>query len=196
MIRHTRYALASWPGPLGLHCADLFQSSGLICAPIPSSHTVALGLPQMVLENADPNRTAYTVSIDASHPTITTGISAHDRALTCRTLASPACKPSSFRRPGHLFPLRARDGGILERKGHTEAAVEFCRLAGKEPVGVICEMVEDGEEVEGRAERKEGGMMRRDACLKFGRRWDLRVCTIEDLVEYVGNRINGANGKA
>ncbi|KAA6414808.1 MAG: 3,4-dihydroxy-2-butanone-4-phosphate synthase [Lasallia pustulata] len=170
------------------------HTSGLICAPIPSSHTIGLGLPQMVRENADPNRTAYTVSIDASHPTITTGISAHDRALTCRTLASPSCNPSSLRRPGHVFPLRARDGGILERKGHTEAAVEFCRLASKEPVGVICEMVEDGEEVDGRAERREGGMMRRDACLKFGRRWGLRVCTIEDLVAYVERRARETNG--
>ncbi|MCJ1465962.1 3,4-dihydroxy 2-butanone 4-phosphate synthase [Pseudocyphellaria aurata] len=161
------------------------HSSGLICAPIPASFTSALALPQMVLENADPNRTAYTVSIDASHPSITTGISAHDRALTCRTLASPLATSDSFRRPGHVFPLRARDGGIRVRKGHTEAAVEFCRLAGKKSAGVICELVEDGEEVEGKAERREGGMMRRDGCLRFGQRWGLKVCTIEDLVAYV-----------
>ena len=147
----------------------------------------------MVTANADPNLTAYTLSVDASHPSVTTGISAHDRALTCRTLASSTAKSSSFRRPGHVFPLRARDGGILERKGHTEAAVEFCRLADKAPAGVICELVEDGEEVEGRAERREGGMMRRDGCLKFGRKWGLRVCTIEDLVEHV-TRIQKASG--
>lgn len=139
----------------------------------------------MVLENADPNRTAYTLSVDASDSSVTTGISAHDRALTCRQLASPTSTSTSIRRPGHVFPLRARDGGIRERKGHTEAAVEFCRLAGKRPAGVICELVEDGEEVEGLAERNEGGMMRRDASLKFGKRWSLRVCTIEDLVDYV-----------
>lgn len=139
----------------------------------------------MVLENADPNRTAYTLSIDASHPTLTTGISAHDRALTCRTLADPCVKAGSFRRPGHVFPLRAREGGVRTRTGHTEAAVEFCELAGKAPAGVICELVEDGEEVQGRAERLGGGMMRRDGCLKFGRRWGLRVCTIDDLVDYV-----------
>ena len=139
----------------------------------------------MVSQNADPNLTAYTVSIDSSASSITTGISAHDRALTCKTLASPSANPSSFRRPGHVFPLRARDGGIKERKGHTEAAVEFCRLAGKAPVGVICELVEDGDEVEGVAEREGGGMMRRDACLRFGRKWGLKVCTIEDLVAYV-----------
>ena len=155
-----------------------------------------MALPQMVSENADPNRTAYTVSIDSSDASITTGISAHDRALTCRTLALKYCKPSSFRRPGHVFPLRARDGGIRERKGHTEAAVEFCRLAGKRPIGVICELVQDGQEVEGKAERPGGGMMRRDGCLEFGKRWGLRVCTIEDLVEHVdmhdpGNAVNG-----
>lgn len=151
----------------------------------------------MVLENADPNRTAYTLSIDASDPSVTTGISAHDRALTCRTLASATSNSSSFRRPGHVFPLRARGGGIRERKGHTEAAVEFCHLAGKRPAGVICEIVEDGEEVEGQAERTEGGMMRRDGCLDFGKRWGLKVCTIEDLVDYVERQNKGVyiNGK-
>lgn len=139
----------------------------------------------MVVENTDPNRTAYTVSIDASDSSVTTGISAHDRALTCRTLAAADAMPSSFRRPGHVFPLRARAGGILERKGHTEAAVEFCRLAGKSLAGVICELVEDGEEIETRAERREAGMMRRDACLKFGQKWGLKVCAIEDLFKYV-----------
>ncbi|MCJ1253345.1 3,4-dihydroxy 2-butanone 4-phosphate synthase [Lignoscripta atroalba] len=175
-------------------------TSGLICAPMPPPTTSRLHLPQMVSENTDPNRTAYTISIDASHPSITTGISAHDRALTCRNLASSSSKPTSFRRPGHVFPLRARDGGVRVRAGHTEAAVEFCALAGMQPVGVICELVEDGEEVEGVAERKGGGMMRRDGCLEFGRRWGLRVCTIEDLVGYVEGRerergINGVNGK-
>lgn len=84
-----------------------------------------------------------------------------------------------------MIPLRAREGGVRERKGHTEAAVEFCRLAGKAPVGVICEIVEDGGEIEGRAERAEPGMMRRDGCLAFGKKWGLKVCTIEDLVGYV-----------
>lgn len=174
------------------------HTSGLICAPIPSHLAKTLDLPQMVLENADPNRTAYTLSVDASDSSITTGISARDRALTCRQLASPNSGPTSFRRPGHVFPLRARDGGVRERKGHTEAAVEFCRLAGKRPAGVICELVEDGEEVEGLAERREGGMMRRDGCLKFGKKWGLKVCTIEDLVDYVDkeNRRIDMNGRA
>ncbi len=84
-----------------------------------------------------------------------------------------------------MLPLRAREGGIRQRQGHTEAAVEICRLANKKLAGVICELVEDGEEIEGLAERREGGMMRRDGCLKFGKRWGLKVCNIEDLVDYV-----------
>lgn len=162
-------------------------TSGLICAPMPPSLTEQLGLPQMVsqADSEDPNRTAYTVSVDAKSPLTTTGISAHDRALTCRTLASASATKDSFRRPGHVFPLRAREGGVRERTGHTEAAVEFCRLAGKRLVGAICELVEDGEEVDGQALRTEPEMMRRDGCLAFGKRWGLKVCTIEDLVEYV-----------
>lgn len=149
----------------------------------------------MILENTDPNRTAYTISIDAWDSSVTTGISAHDRALTCRTIASQFANPTSFRRPGHVFPLRARDGGIRERKGHTEAAVEFCRLAGMFPAGAICELVEDGEEIDDMAERREGGMMRRDGCLRFGKRWGLRVCTIEDLVAHVEKEGISKDGK-
>lgn len=173
-------------------------TSGLICAPIPPTLTQHLDLPQMVTSNEDPNRTAYTISIDANSPETTTGISAHDRALTCRTLASKTASRESFRRPGHVFPLRAREGGVRERTGHTEAAVEFCRLAGKSPVGVICEMVEDGEEITGQALMREPGMMRRDGCLAFGRKWGLKVCTIEDLVAYVerteGKLVKHVNG--
>jgi len=161
------------------------HSSGLICTPITSKIASSLSLPQMVANNQDPNRTAYTVSIDSNDQSITTGISAHDRALTCRTLASPTATPLSFRRPGHVFPLQARDGGVLERVGHTEAAVELCRLAGKAEAGVICEMVDDGEEVPSQALRSGPGMMRRDACLKFGRIWGLKCCTIEDLLQHV-----------
>ena len=177
-------------------------TSGLICTPLRSYLALSLSLPQMVSHNADPNRTAYTISIDSNDTSVTTGISAHDRALTCRTLASPKVQAKSFRSPGHVFPLRARDGGIKERKGHTEAAVEFCRLTGKAEVGVICELVEDGDEVPGQAERMEPGMMRRDGCLKFGKTWGLKVCTIEDLADFVEklegslavtNGINGNN---
>jgi 3,4-dihydroxy 2-butanone 4-phosphate synthase len=160
-------------------------TSGYICAPVAHDRTDTLGLAPMVTDNRDPNRTAYTVTVDAITPELTTGISAADRAATARMLANPAARPEDFRRPGHLVPLRAREGGVRTRFGHTEAAVELCRLAGKQPAAVICEMVLDGEEVPGKAERTGSRMMRRDDCLAFGRKWGLKVCTIEDMVEYV-----------
>ena len=173
-------------------------SSGLVCAPLTPQRAKLLDLPQMVNENTDPNRTAYTISIDAVSEGVTTGISAADRATTCRVLARDSATSSDLRRPGHIFPLRAREGGVRQRQGHTEAAVDFCRLAGKAEVAAICEMVEDGVETfdqEGRlrAERADGGMMRRDSALSFGRRWGLKVCTIEKLVEYM-NETKGADG--
>ncbi|EAT78171.1 hypothetical protein SNOG_14300 [Parastagonospora nodorum SN15] len=142
-------------------------SSGYLCAPLPVSRAAALHLPQMVSDNADPNQTAYAVSVDAADESVTTGISAHDRSLTCRLLADPNSKATSFRRPGHVLPLQARDGGVRVRRGHTEAAVDLCRLAGKQPVGVICELITDGEVVQGRPEFEGGGMMRRDECLSI-----------------------------
>ncbi|GIC86293.1 3,4-dihydroxy-2-butanone-4-phosphate synthase [Aspergillus udagawae] len=161
-------------------------TSGLICAPISSEIARRLSLPQMVVESTDPRGTAYTISIDSSDPSVTTGISAQDRSLTCRTLASLTAKSEHFRRPGHIIPIEAKSGGVRERKGHTEATVDFCRLAGKSPVGVIGELVEDGELTEGIPEvRGNNGMMRRDGCLKFGKAWGINVCTIEDLVEYL-----------
>ncbi|CAK4034777.1 3,4-dihydroxy-2-butanone 4-phosphate synthase [Lecanosticta acicola] len=170
-------------------------SSGYICAPITPSLAAKLELPQMVTQNSDPNRTAYTITIDASEG-VTTGISAHDRALTCRRLADPKTQTKeSFRRPGHIVPLQAREGGVRARQGHTEAAVDFCKLAGKEPVAVIAEMVEDGEEVPGTAElRGQIGMMRRDGCLAFARRFGLKVVTIEDLVQYLNEHVGGMKG--
>ncbi|KAJ5971911.1 3-4-dihydroxy-2-butanone 4-phosphate synthase RibB [Penicillium vulpinum] len=174
------------------------HTSGLICAPITPELATRLALPQMVAENADPKCTAYTVTIDSSDDSVTTGISAEDRALTCRTLASPTAQIDSFRRPGHIIPLQARPGGVRERTGHTEAAVDFCKLAGKVPAGVIAELVEEGEVVEGVAEiGGNNGMMRRDACLRFGKKWGIKVCTIEDLVVYL-DRVEGTgavNGK-
>lgn len=168
------------------------HTSGLICAPLPAQLADNLGLPQMVPDNQDPNRTAYTVSVDANDPSISTGISAHDRSLTCRSLADVNAEAPWFRRPGHVFPLRARDGGVRERRGHTEAAVDFCRLANSGQVGVICELVEDGEEdADGRSQRAKAGMMRRDGCLRFAREWGLRICTIEALVDWLDSS-NGA----
>ena len=160
-------------------------TSGYICAASTSEHLTALDLPQMVVNNTDPNRTAYTVSVDAYGPGITTGISAHNRAFTCRTLASPSATAASFRRPGHVLPLRARKGGVRTRSGHTEAAVDLCRLAGKAPVAALCELIKDGEPAEDKAELHGGGMMRRDDCIDFARRWGLKACTIDDLKRYL-----------
>ncbi|KFY49205.1 hypothetical protein V496_10182 [Pseudogymnoascus sp. VKM F-4515 (FW-2607)] len=163
-------------------------SSGLICAPLMPALCVDLELPQMVVNNEDPKGTAYTLSIDANHPSTTTGISAQDRALTCRMLGAKNVKKEDFRRPGHVFPLQAREGGVRQRPGHTEATVEFCRLAGKQLVGVCSELVEDGEEVPGQGLRTAPGMMRTEGCLAFGKKWGLKVCTIEALVAYVEKR--------
>jgi len=175
------------------------HTSGLICCPLSPALASSLNLPQMVPcakihDGDDETGTAYTISVDAVGDGMTTGISARDRAMTCRKLSELGAQPEAFRRPGHVFPLRAREGGVRARRGHTEATVEFCRLAGKREVGVICEMVDDGEEVvrgeDGMAKRTErttpgGGMMGGEACLAFGRRWGIRVCTIEALVEYL-----------
>lgn len=160
-------------------------TSGYICAPSTPEHLESLELPQMVAVNTDPNRTAYAVSVDAYGPGVTTGISAHNRAYTCRMLASPSATAALFRRPGHILPLQAREGGVRTRSGHTEAAVDLCRLAGKAPVAALCELVKDGEPAYGEAELHGGGMMRRDDCLEFARKWRLRICTIEDLKQHI-----------
>ena len=139
----------------------------------------------MVLDNTESHQTAYTVSVDGNHPEISTGISAHDRALTCRMLAREGASPEEFRRPGHVFPLREREGGVRERQGHTEAAVALCRAAGMREVAVIGELVCEESEVEGRAVREGSGMMRKEECLAFARRWGLRIGCVEQIVEYL-----------
>lgn len=171
------------------------HTSGLICCPLSPAIASHLCLPQMVppSKNSEMDGTAYTGSVDGVGGGITTGISAHDRAMTCVKLSSPDAQPLDFRRPGHIFPLRVKEGGVRERSGHTEATLEFCRLAGKREVGAICELVEDGEELPpaqdgiGRMGRTipNGGMLRGERCLAFGRRWGIKVCTIEALVEYL-----------
>lgn len=128
----------------------------------------------MVPENEDPHKTAYTVTVDYRHGT-TTGISAHDRALTARALASPTTTSSSFSRPGHMVPLRARPGGVLTRRGHTESALDLCAIAGLPPAGILCELVEDNED---------GSMMRRDACRRFADRWGIKMVSVEMLARW------------
>ncbi|KAI1422482.1 DHBP synthase RibB-like alpha/beta domain-containing protein [Xylaria sp. FL1777] len=161
------------------------HSSGYVCAPIPAARTEYLELPQMVPNSQDPRGTAYTISVDAADPSVTTGIGAHDRALAVRRLADPNATAASFRRPGHVLPLRAVSGGVRARRGHTEAAIDFCRLAGKAEAAAICEIVDDGEEVVGQAIRRDPGMLRGEGCIAFARKWNLKVCTIEDLVNYL-----------
>lgn len=118
----------------------LHHTSGVICAPLTRDRVRALDLPLMVANNTESMRTAFTVSIDSRRGT-TTGISAHDRATTIAALVDPATRPTDLNRPGHIFPLEARDGGVLKRAGHTEAAVDLARLAGMYPAGVLCEVV-------------------------------------------------------
>lgn len=161
------------------------HSSGLICAPITPARAAQLQLPQMVARSEDPRGTAYTISVDAADESVTTGISAHDRALTCRVLADPDAKVDSLRRPGHVFPLEARPGGVRFRRGHTEAAIDFCRLAGKVEAGVICEIVDDGDSVPGQALHSGPDMLRGEDCITFGRKWGIKVCTIAALVDYL-----------
>ncbi|KAI0014638.1 3,4-dihydroxy-2-butanone 4-phosphate synthase [Xylariomycetidae sp. FL0641] len=173
-------------------------SSGLVCAPISGAEADRLGLAPMVPDNQDPRGTAYTVSVDAADAAVTTGIGAHDRALTVRALAGPGTAAADLRRPGHVFPLRARDGGVRVRRGHTEAALDFCRLAAKRPAAAICEIVDDGAEVQGQALRRDPGMLRGEGCVAFARKWGLRVCTIADLADYLEKMEGkaGANGSA
>jgi 3,4-dihydroxy 2-butanone 4-phosphate synthase/GTP cyclohydrolase II len=148
-------------------------SSGFICAPMPSEWADRLDLPPMVEVNEDARGTAYTVSVDAADRQ-STGISASDRAHTLNVLANPSSMPTSVIRPGHILPLRAVDGGVRERGGHTEAAVELMRLAGLEPVGAIAEVVAE-----------DGSMMRLPGLLELGERDDVPVITIDQLVKHL-----------
>ena len=149
------------------------HTSGYLCAPLTAERADLLELPLMVLENEDARQTAYTITVDAADRD-STGISADDRAHTLRVLADPASTPRSLRRPGHIVPLRAVEGGVRERAGHTEAAVELLTLAGLEPVAVIGELVEDS-----------GEMRRLPSLIAFGEEHDLPVITIEDLVDHL-----------
>ena len=149
------------------------HTSGLICAAITDERADALDLPLMVARNTESQRTAFTVTVDARKGT-TTGISATDRAVTVRALIDPRTRPFDLARPGHLHVLRARDGGVLKRAGHTEAAVDLARLAGLEPAGVLCEVVtEDGL-----------GMARRDELERFAAEHGLLLASIADLIRY------------
>jgi 3,4-dihydroxy 2-butanone 4-phosphate synthase/GTP cyclohydrolase II len=148
-------------------------SSGFICVPMTNAVADRLGLPLMVEDNEDPRGTAYTISVDAADR-LSTGISAADRSHTLRVLADPLATPASLHRPGHVLPLRARDGGLQVRDGHTEAAVDLMMLAGLNPVAAIAEIVDE-----------DGEMMRLPNLIKLGERENLPVITIESIIAYL-----------
>lgn len=148
------------------------HTSGVVCVAMPGERLDALGLPLMVAENSESFSTAFTVSVDWKYGT-TTGISAADRSATIRALADPASPASGFARPGHVFPLRAKPGGVFRRPGHTEAAMDLARLAGQSPAGVLCEIVNE-----------DGTMARGAQLLEFADRHGLHFVTIADLIAY------------
>jgi 3,4-dihydroxy 2-butanone 4-phosphate synthase/GTP cyclohydrolase II len=148
------------------------HARGLMCVPMMGERLDALRLGMMVTENTAPMATAFTISVDARRG-ITTGISAYDRAVTIRTLVDPQMTAADLVAPGHMFPLRAMEGGVLRRAGHTEAAVDLARLAGCYPAGVICEVLDDT-----------GNMARMPQLMELARRHRLKVITIKDLIEY------------
>lgn len=159
---------------------------GLICLPMEGKRLEELDLPAMVTNNTDPHGTAFTVSIDAKDTT--TGISAHERAATIQAVLDSNTKPEDLRRPGHIFPLRAKEGGVLRRAGHTEAAVDLARLAGLYPAGVICEIM-----------KEDGSMARVPELMEFCQKYDLKFITIADLIKYrrshekLINKVDSAN---
>lgn len=148
-------------------------TSGVICTTLTPERCDELELPQMVPDNTEKHQTAFTVTVDLRHGT-STGISAADRAATIRALAHPSTKPNDLARPGHIFPLRARPGGVLERNGHTEASVDLSRLAGFKPAGCICEIA-----------NPDGSMMRTDDLIAFCKEHELPMLTIIDLQRYI-----------
>ena len=146
---------------------------GLICTPLTESRCKELDLRAMVTNNTDHMETAFTVSVDLKGHGVTTGISASDRSKTVQSLVDPNTKPHDLARPGHIFPLIAKQGGVLRRTGHTEAAIDFARLAGFKPAGVICEILNE-----------DGTMSRLPELIKVAKKFDLKLVSIEDLVAY------------
>ena len=147
------------------------HAKGLICTPMSQELADRLQLEQMVKVNTDNHQTAFTISID--HVKTTTGISAEERGYTCRMCVDPSTRPEDLRRPGHVFPLVARRGGVLTRNGHTEATVDLCRLAGLAQCGLCCEIMRD-----------DGTMMRTSELLEKAREWGLKIITIKALQDY------------
>ncbi len=149
------------------------HARGLICTPITEKRSRKLNLYPMVSNNTDPMDTAFTVSVDLKGSGVTSGISASDRSKTIKAIVDNNTKPDDLARPGHIFPLIAKDGGVLRRTGHTEAAIDFARLAGCSPAGVICEIMSE-----------DGSMARVPELIKVAKKLDLKIVSIEDLVAY------------
>ena len=147
------------------------EARGLLCTPMLEADLLRLGISQMVEKNTDNHETAFTVSVD--HMDTTTGISPEERAITMQKLIDPNAKPEDFRRPGHVFPLRYKEGGVLVRQGHTEASIDLCKLAGLYPAAAICEITND-----------EGYMSRMDDLVAFSKKHNLKIASVEALVEY------------
>lgn len=147
------------------------HGKGLICMPMSEEYVEKLKLPQMVENNTDNHETAFTVSID--YITTTTGISAVERSITALACVKEDAKPEDFRRPGHMFPLKAKKNGVLERNGHTEATVDLCRLAGLKECGLCCEIM-----------REDGTMMRTEELSKLAQQYQMKFITIKDLRDY------------
>ena len=147
------------------------EARGLLCTPMLEKDLIRLGIHQMVEKNTDNHETAFTVSVD--HVDTTTGISPEERAVTMQKLIDPNSKPEDFRRPGHVFPLRYKEGGVLVRQGHTEASIDLCKLAGLYPAAAICEITND-----------EGYMSRMDDLLAFSKKHNLKIASVEALIEY------------
>ncbi len=146
---------------------------GLICASLTEKRCEELELDMMVTRNTDPRKTAFTVSVDLLGHGCTTGISAHDRAKTVQALIDETTQPSDFARPGHIFPLKAKNGGVLRRTGHTEATIDLARMAGMEPAGVLVEIMND-----------DGSMARLPQLMEIAERFDLKIISIKDLIAY------------
>lgn len=146
--------------------------SGIVCLCMPQSYCDKLGLPMMVPHNTSKNNTAFTISIEAANG-VSTGVSAADRVTTIKTAVADNAKASDLNHPGHVFPLVAKDNGVLERRGHTEASVDLVKLAGLKPAGVLCELNND-----------DGTMSRAPEVVAFAKKFNLPVVTIEDIVEY------------
>jgi len=146
--------------------------SGIVCLPLTAEHARRLDLPLMTAHNTNTQQTAFTISIEAATG-VTTGVSAADRVATVRAAAAPQARPEDLRRPGHVFPLLARPGGVLERRGHTEATVDLMRMAGLEPCGVLCELTND-----------DGSMARLPQVAAFARAHGMPLCSVEDIVAW------------